>query len=184
MLVLHPYCTGSVYTAPRHTAPGSLDNRANNGFGIRGSQPLITANQLRTKWNGRDRWISDGGARNTGRLVARLRREGVTFDYQYFGPEGAKRLLLIGSYDLEGVRGLSLPEARDRAAELTALYRSGVLDLHGHFERQRADQEVCGSLRRRRNSGHRARRNAPLWATCSTRTPPTWNSWESRLREM
>jgi hypothetical protein len=104
---------------------------------------MITANQLPTKWNGRDRWLSDGGARNTGRLVARLRREGVTFVYQYFGPEGAKKLLLIGSYDLEGVRGLSLPEARDRAAALTALYRTGVLDLHGYFERQRADQELA-----------------------------------------
>ncbi|MHB8478011.1 MAG: tyrosine-type recombinase/integrase [Steroidobacteraceae bacterium] len=61
--------------------------------------------------------------------------------YQYFGPEGAKKLFLLGSYDPEGVRGLSLPVARDRAAELTALYRTGVLDLHGHFERQRADQE-------------------------------------------
>jgi integrase len=102
---------------------------------------MITANQLRAKWNGRDRWLSDGGARNMGRLVARLRREGVTFVYQYFGPEGSKKLFLLGSYDSEGVRGLSLPAARDRAAELTALYRSGVLDLHAHFERQRADQE-------------------------------------------
>jgi hypothetical protein len=102
---------------------------------------MITANQLRAKWNGRDRWLSDGGARNMGRLVARLRREGVTFVYQYFGPEGAKKLFLLGSYDPEGVRGLSLPVARDRAAELTALYRCGVLDLHAHFARQRADQE-------------------------------------------
>jgi integrase len=102
---------------------------------------MITASQLRARWNGRDRWLSDGGARNTGRLVARLRREGVTFVYQYFGPEGAKKLFLLGSYDPEGVRGLSLPVARDRAADLTALYRTGVLDLHGHFERQRADQE-------------------------------------------
>jgi hypothetical protein len=102
---------------------------------------MITANQLRAKWNGRDRWLSDGGARNMGRLVARLRREGVTFVYQYFGPEGAKRLFLLGSYDPDGVRGLSLPVARDRAAELTALYRTGVLDLHAHFERQRAEQE-------------------------------------------
>jgi hypothetical protein len=102
---------------------------------------MITANQLRAKWNGRDRWLSDGGARNMGRLVARLRREGATFVYQYFGPERAKKLFLLGSYDPDGVRGLSLPVARDRAAELTALYRGGVLDLHAHFERQRAEQE-------------------------------------------
>lgn len=104
---------------------------------------MITANQLRAKWNGRDRWLSDGGARNMGRLVARCRREGVTFVYQYFGPEGTKKLFLLGTYDAEGVRGLSLPAARDRAAELTALYRGGVLDLHAHFERQRADEELA-----------------------------------------
>src|SRR5208283_884960 len=110
---------------------------------------MITSNQLRAKWNGRDRWLSDGGARNMGRLVARLRREGVTFVYQYFGPEGAKKLFLLGSYDPEGVRGLSLPVARDRAAELTALYRNGILDLHAHFERQRAQEEA-----RRATLGH------------------------------
>jgi hypothetical protein len=41
----------------------------------------------------------------------------------------------------QGVRGLSLPKARDRAGELAALYRGGVVDLHTHFERQRAEEE-------------------------------------------
>ena len=138
---------------------------------------MITANQLRAKWNGRDRWLSDGGARNMGRLVARLRREGVTFVYQYFGPEGAKKLFLLGSYDPEGVRGLSLPVARDRAAELTALYRSGVLDLHGHFHRQRADQE------RARKSQEEARQRAQEEAQRAT-LGHLLNTYTTHLEQM
>jgi hypothetical protein len=46
--------------------------------------------------------------------------------------------------------------ARDRAAELTALYRTGVLDLHGHFDRQRADQERA----RKSQAQQRAREEA------------------------
>ena len=102
---------------------------------------MITANELRAKWSGRDRWLSDGGPRNSGRLVARIRRQGVAFGYQYFAPGGRKRLFPFGSYDQAGARGLSLSTARDRAAELTALHRSGVLDLHAHFERKHADRE-------------------------------------------
>lgn len=102
---------------------------------------MITANELRAKWSGKDRWLSDGGPRNSGRLVARIRRQGVAFGYQYFAPGGRKRLFPLGPYDQAGVRGLSLSTARDRAAELTALHRSGVLDLHAHFERKHADRE-------------------------------------------
>jgi hypothetical protein len=89
-------------------------------------------------------------------------------------PRGTKRLFLLGSYDPEGVRGLSLPVARDRAAELTALYRTGTLDLHGHFERQRADQERA--RKSRRSSGRRKRHSAPPWGICSMPTSHTWNS--------
>jgi hypothetical protein len=91
-----------------------------------------------------------------GRLIARLRREGITFIYQYFGPEGAKKLLILGAYDPEGIRGLSLPGARDRAAELTSLCRTGILDLHAHFERLRTDQE---RVRKSQEEAHLRARN-------------------------
>jgi integrase len=73
--------------------------------------------------------------------VARLARQSVTFYYQYFTAERRKRFLVLGHYDGQGVRGLSLPRARDRVAELSALYRGGVTDLHVHFERERAAAE-------------------------------------------
>jgi integrase len=97
----------------------------------------ITTNALRVAWRGRDRWLSDGGARGAGRLYARLAREGVTFYYQYFGPKG-RRFLPLASYDAQGVRGRTLPQARDEAAELSELYRKGITDLHAHFERERS----------------------------------------------
>src|SRR5437879_3928882 len=104
-------------------------------------QSQITTNGLRVAWRGKDRWLSDGGARGAGRLVARITREGVAFLYQYFGPGGRKRFFPLGPYDAQGVRGLSLPRARDRTAELAVLYRGGIIDLHAHFERQRAEEE-------------------------------------------
>ena len=75
--------------------------------------------------------------RHGGRLVARVRRSGITFLYQYFAPDDRKRFWPLGPFDPQGERGLSLPQARDRAAGLSALYRSGVHDLHAHFEGQR-----------------------------------------------
>jgi len=109
----------------------------------------ITTLALRAPWRGQDRWLSDGGPRGGGRLVARLSRDGVAFLFQYFAPEGRKRFLPIGPYDPQAERGLALPEARDRAAKLSALYRSGVQDLHAHFERQREAEEHARQARAR-----------------------------------
>src|ERR1700719_2977386 len=101
----------------------------------------LTTNALRAQWRGKDRWISDGGARGGGRLVARITRDGVSMLFQYFAPDARKRFLPLGPYDAAGARGLSLPKARDRAAELSALYRGGIMDLHGHFQREREEGE-------------------------------------------
>jgi integrase len=68
----------------------------------------------------------------------------VTFYFQYFVPGHGKELkksLPLGEYDESGRRGLSLTQARDRAAKLTQLYRDGVTDLHAHFEHQRESEE-------------------------------------------
>jgi integrase len=101
----------------------------------------LTTNGLRTAWRGKDQWLSDGGARGGGRLIARITRDGVALLFQYFAPEGRKRFFPLGPYDSNGTRGLSLPKARDRAAELSALYRSGTMDLHEHFQRERDAEE-------------------------------------------
>ena len=54
----------------------------------------------------------------------------------------------MGSYDVSGERGLTLVSARTQAAEWSALYRSGVCDLHGHFEHLRqAEAEARDAAR-------------------------------------
>jgi hypothetical protein len=63
------------------------------------------------------------------------------FSVSVFDEAGRKRLLPMGSYDASGERGLTLVSARTRASEWSALYRSGVHDLHGHFERQREAED-------------------------------------------
>jgi len=80
--------------------------------------------------------------------MARILQDSIGFHYRYYAPNGRKRFLPLGPYDASGERGLTLPAARDRAAELAALYRSGVHDLHGHFERQRqAEAEARDAAR-------------------------------------
>ncbi len=102
--------------------------------------PQLTVTALRARWPGFDRWLSDGGARGGGRLLARVMRDGVHWYYLYFH-EGKKRRLPLGPYDERGARGLSLVQARERVAALAAMYRGGASDLHGHLEREREAAE-------------------------------------------
>ncbi len=117
---------------------------------------MLTTRTLRQKWPGSDRWLPDSGQRGGGRLVARITADSVLLYFQYFQPQPGKqskrRWLPFGVYDETGERGVSLQRARDRAAELSALYRSGVTDLHGHFEHQRAVE-----ARKRREEAEAAR---------------------------
>jgi len=101
----------------------------------------ITAAALRGKWRGVDRWLSDGGSRGAGRLVAKIAQGGATFYYAYFDSAGKRRFLQIGPFDSGNKRGVTLQAARDRAGELAAMYRNGTQDLHLHFERQREAEE-------------------------------------------
>ena len=100
----------------------------------------LTVNALRGQWRGRDRWMSDGGTRGAGRLVARLTRDGVLLYFQHYH-DGQKRLLPLGDYDASGKQGLTLPKAREKVGELTAMYRDGVTDLHRHLQREREAAE-------------------------------------------
>ena len=97
---------------------------------------MITTTALRTKWQGKDRWLTDEAARGAGKLVARIAPEAVLLYFQYFD-NGKKKLLALGEYEEGGTRGLSLTQARDRAGALSKLHRSGTTDLHGHLEGER-----------------------------------------------
>jgi integrase len=111
----------------------------------------ITITALRGSWRGGDRWLSDKGSRGAGRLTARITRDGVLLYYQYFLPgagpsrkgKATSKLerIALGPYDEAGARGLSLVQARGRARELEALYRSGTTDLKAHLQREREAEE-------------------------------------------
>src|SRR6478609_9211855 len=127
-----------------------------------GRANTITDTALRSKWQGADRWLTDGGSRGAGRLVAKISEVGATFYFQYFDGEKRKRFLPIGPHDSSGKRGMRLQRARDRAAELSALYRNGAPNLHEHFDRARAAEE--GAHR----AAHEAERRAADDAKRST----------------
>ena len=101
----------------------------------------LTVTTLRGRWRGTDRWLSDGGARGAGRLTARITRDATLLYFQYFHGGKLQRVPL-GPYDEAGTRGLSLVAARDRAAELAALYRTGTTDLLAHLRHAKEAREA------------------------------------------
>jgi len=89
-----------------------------------------------------DKWASDGGSRGAGALWFRKSNDGQRTNI-YFGyaHEGKKRKLPIGTYDEEGISGLTLKDCREKYGVISAIYQSGIADLHAHFERERAAAE-------------------------------------------
>ncbi|MBU1350667.1 MAG: Arm DNA-binding domain-containing protein [Gammaproteobacteria bacterium] len=90
-----------------------------------------------------DHWISDGGARGSGRLYLRVQANGrKSFFYRYAGPSGKRGAIPLGEYTQRGGRaGLTLNQARDKASELSRLYLDGIRDLHGYIEARVQTQE-------------------------------------------
>lgn len=103
----------------------------------------LNSSWLRAAWPGRDKWRSDGAARGAGQLVARKRREGTLLYFRYTPVPGEKReaAVPLGAYDEKGATGLTLAQARAKAAELAALHRAGHHDLNAHLARERAAAE-------------------------------------------
>jgi integrase len=91
----------------------------------------------RARRAGKEEWLSDPAPRGAGRLVVRCTAAGSKLAvFRYVPPAGGQALVEIGVLDTAGVRGKTLQQARERAAELSELYRSGVRDLRGHLEQQ------------------------------------------------
>lgn len=91
-----------------------------------------------------DTWLIETGVRGEGRFIGRITPAGARcFYYRYTGSTGARVRLTIGPYDPrgDGRSGFTVQQARDKARELSALYRAGVHDLREHFEREEADRQ-------------------------------------------
>jgi integrase len=97
------------------------------------------------KATGKDQRFPDDGERGAGRLYFRVTQGGTkTWQYRYTA-EGRKQVALaLGGYDRKGENGLSLTQARSRAAELSRCYQSGIRDLKEHLE---AKQETIKAER-------------------------------------
>ena len=93
------------------------------------------------RWSGLDKWVSDGGQRGEGRLVARITADGTAFYFRH-RHDGRNSALPLGTFSADGSAGLTLRQARDRAAELTGLLRAGVADLHEHLRREQETREA------------------------------------------
>jgi integrase len=112
----------------------------------------ITDKGMQGKAEARDKWLIESAGRGEGRLVGRITPAGTrSFYYRYTGASGERVRLLIGPYDSrgDGAAAFTVQQARDRARELSALYRSGVKDLRGHLEQQRRDREQAQAAAQR-----------------------------------
>lgn len=106
---------------------------------------MITDKSMQAKPGARDAWLIEPGARGAGRLVGRITPAGArSFYYRYTAPDGERVRLLIGHYDPrgDGRSRFTVQQARDRARDLAALYRTGITDLRRHFEQLERDEEA------------------------------------------
>lgn len=98
---------------------------------------------MRARPKATSRWVIESGARGEGCLVGRITPAGArTFYYRYTDSTGERVRLAIGPYDArgDGKSAFTVQQARDKARDLTALYRDGVHDLREHFQRIKEDE--------------------------------------------
>lgn len=121
-----PYGNGDTYGQPRRT----------NGQGVKMGILTDRTIQAAKAVDGKDLWLSDGGARGSGRLYLRVQTTGrKSFYYRCAGPGGERQTLALGEYSQKGGRaGLTLTDARDKAGAFERMYRNGIKDLRGHIE--------------------------------------------------
>lgn len=97
----------------------------------------ITDRDMRARPKADDVWIVEKAARGEGRFEGRITPSGTrAFYFRYAASDGRRVRLPIGPYDAkgDGTAAFTVQQARDRARELSVLYRNGVHDLREHFE--------------------------------------------------
>lgn len=116
-------------------------------------------------------WLSDGGARGAGTLVFRRSGEIVRVYFRHTQADGSRYALPLGHFDEEGRDGLSLAEARSKAAELSKLYLSGVKNLREHLEAEEAARQAAEEARKAAQEAAlaeaQAQRQSTLIALCN-----------------
>lgn len=101
----------------------------------------ITDKGMQAKTTDTEQWLTQPFMRGAGVFVGRITPGGERlFYFRYTDSKGGRPFLPIGPYHPKGENGLTLAQAYDKASELSALYRSGVKDLRGHFEQVEQEQ--------------------------------------------
>jgi integrase len=91
-------------------------------------------------------WLTeDEEKRGVGRLRLRANASGTSarFFYRYTGSDGKPMQLPIGAYDPSGVKGFTLVQAENKAAELSKMYRDVTRDLHAHLAQEEAEHQAA-----------------------------------------
>ncbi|MET0382603.1 MAG: tyrosine-type recombinase/integrase [Burkholderiaceae bacterium] len=112
---------------------------------------VISDKAMQAKPGESDVWLIEAGARGEGRLVGRITPAGArSFYYRYTASGGDRVRLLIGPYDPrgDGKAAFTVQQARDKARDLSGLYRAGVRDLREHFQQAADDQRHAEEARR------------------------------------
>ncbi|MCX7961170.1 MAG: integrase family protein [Burkholderiales bacterium] len=104
------------------------------------------------------KWVSESiGGRGGGSLVVRVAAGGSRlFYFRYADAERRQRLIALGRYDREGRSGLTLSQAREKAAEFSRRYRAGDRFLREHLAAERrAEAERLAEAERRAREAER-----------------------------
>lgn len=103
---------------------------------------MLTHLAMQKKVTGKDLWITEDGPVGEGRLCARLTAAGKkTLYFRYTAPDGQRVRMRLGTYDENGVHGLSLTQARREVADLRKKYKDAGKDLRGHKQAQQAVEQ-------------------------------------------
>lgn len=99
----------------------------------------ITDRQLNVKPDNKDIWLNESAPKGHGRFIARVTPKGERlFYFRYTDSKGARVRLPIGSYNKDGIKGLTVKDARKKARELSDLYLSGITDLREYLDAKQA----------------------------------------------
>ncbi len=113
---------------------------------------IITDLDMRAIASGANHMLTESFGKGYGALVGRITANGERrFYFRYSGSTGQVRLP-VGPFNPrgDGKTGFTVAQARDKARELSALYRSGVTDLREHFAQIEADRQQAEELSRQR----------------------------------
>lgn len=110
------------------------------------------------------KWLTEPGNRNEGALRAKGGPNGTRLYYRYRDSAGRYDDLPIGTFDLNGKRGLTLDQARARVRELRDRYLSGAKDLRTVLEAEEREEARAREEQSREDAEAMARARATLGA--------------------